>query len=224
MNLARKAVGTALRLPPPRARTRCRFLFCVLLATSSAVACSKTPPEPAPAATTSVVAAPAVRSAPPPSRCVTPLAKEPPRIPPAALDRCPADPDPVEKLPTVEVSFPEAPGAPKVVAELVQGERQVQKGLMYRRSMAEDRGMLFRFAGERRVHSFWMHNTCIPLDMVFVDEDGLIVGIVEAAEPLTDTTRDVGCPSTWVLELVAGYARKHGVSPGQRMALPAGIR
>ena len=90
---------------------------------------------------------------------------------------------------------------------------------MYRRSMADDRGMLFQLDG-RRDHTFWMHNTCIPLDMMFVDDDGVIVGIVEGAAPLTDTTRSVGCPSSFVLEVNGGWTRKHGVKPGQKLTLP----
>jgi uncharacterized membrane protein (UPF0127 family) len=89
--------------------------------------------------------------------------------------------------------------------------------------MGEDHGMLFRL-GERREHTFWMHNTCMPLDMLFVEDDGFVVGIVEGAEPLTDTTRSVGCQSSWVLEVNAGWARRHGVKPGQRMGIPAAAR
>lgn len=152
-----------------------------------------------------------------------PLADVAPAIP-APAKVCPADPDPAEKLPEVEVSFAEAPRAPRVSAELVQGEKQVEKGLMYRRSMADDRGMLFRFVDDRRVHSFWMHNTCIPLDIMFVDDDGFIVGVTEAAAPLDDTARDVGCPSSWVLEVNAGFARKYGVRPGQKLTLPPAVR
>jgi uncharacterized membrane protein (UPF0127 family) len=107
--------------------------------------------------------------------------------------------------------------------ELAQTSHDLEKGLMYRREMPEDRGMLFRL-GERRDHTFWMHNTCIPLDMLFVDDDGTVVGIVEGAEPLTDVSRSVGCPSTYVLETNAGWARRHGVRPGQRMGIPMAAR
>jgi uncharacterized membrane protein (UPF0127 family) len=65
-----------------------------------------------------------------------------------------------------------------------------------------------------------MHNTCIPLDMLFVDEDGLIVGIVENAPTLDDGTREVSCPSRWVLEVNAGWSRRHAVRAGQRLVLP----
>lgn len=127
------------------------------------------------------------------------------------------------KLPTAEVALTDAPGAPRVKVELATSEDQIRKGLMYRREMPEEAGMLFKLEG-RTDHTFWMHNTCIPLDMMFVDDDGLIVGIVESAEPITDATRSVGCPSRYVLEVNAGYSRRHGVAPGQRLALPAAVR
>lgn len=197
------------------------------------VACSRTPPEPAPA-TSSTRAAAALASAAPahsaepaapdPARCVAKLQATPPAVPSAApASRCPPDPQPAAKLETAEVALPDAPGKPRVKVELALTDTQVQKGLMYRREMAEDAGMLFRLA-DRSEHTFWMHNTCIPLDMMFVDEDGLIVGIVESAEPLTDSTRSVGCPSRYVLEVNAGWSRRHGVAPGQRLGLPAAVR
>ena len=79
--------------------------------------------------------------------------------------------------------------------------------------------MLFDL-GVRDDHKFWMHNTCIPLDLLYIDEDGLLVGIVENAPTLDDEARGVGCPSRWVLEVNAGWARRHGVAAGQRMSLP----
>lgn len=214
----------------------------VTVLTAAAVACSRTPPEPSPATSaapaTSAVAegpkpkaiaaasapTPAARASEDPARCVAKLPEAAPPVPaPAPATKCPPDPDASAKLATAEVGLPDAPGKPHVKVELAIGEAQVQKGLMYRRTMPEDAGMLFKLA-DRTVHTFWMHNTCIPLDMMFVDEDGLIVGIVESAEPLTDTTRSVGCPSRYVLEVNAGWSRRHGVAPGQRLGLPAAVR
>ncbi len=122
-------------------------------------------------------------------------------------------------MPMAEVTFPEAPSQPRVEVELAKTEHDVEKGLMFRRSMADDRGMLFKLDG-RREHTFWMHNTCIPLDMLFIDDDGTIVGIVEGAAPLTDSTRTVGCPSVFVLEVNGGWTRKRGVVPGQKVTIP----
>ena len=201
--------------------------------------CSRTPPEPTPASTTNspaitaeakpaTLAATATNGSPAAAgstgRCITATpAEAPPLPPPASAAACPPDPDGIPKLKTAHVAFPEAPGSPKVEVELVTAEREIQRGLMYRRTMPEDHGMLFRLE-ERRDHTFWMHNTCMPLDMLFVDNDGTVVGIVEGATPLTDTTRSVGCPSTWVLEVNSGWTRRHGVRAGQKMGIPPAAR
>jgi hypothetical protein len=207
--------------------------------------CSRTPPEPTPPSTT-VATAPAASTATSPdaattasvavtapapaaapdagSRCIARTPADAPRIPPSAkASACPPDPEGIPKLKTAQVAFPEASGRPKVDVEIVTTEREIQRGLMYRMTMPEDHGMLFRL-DERRDHTFWMHNTCMALDMMFVDDDGMIVGIVEGAEPLTDSTRSVGCPSSWVLEVNAGWSRRHGVRAGQKMGIPPTAR
>ncbi|HEX7602742.1 MAG TPA: DUF192 domain-containing protein, partial [Polyangiaceae bacterium] len=66
----------------------------------------------------------------------------------------------------------------------------------------------------------WMHNTCISLDMMFIDEDGTIVGILENVPTLNDEARTVGCPSRYVLEVNGGWSRRHGVSAGQKAVIP----
>jgi uncharacterized membrane protein (UPF0127 family) len=158
------------------------------------------------------------------ARCITATPVEaPPLPPPASASACPPDPDGIPRLPTAQVAFPDASGNPKVEVEIVKSDTETQRGLMYRMTMPEAHGMLFNLR-ERTDHAFWMHNTCISLDMLFVDDDGLIVGIVEGATPLSDATRSVGCPSTWVLETNAGWCRRHGVRAGQRMGLPAAAR
>jgi uncharacterized membrane protein (UPF0127 family) len=181
--------------------------------------------EVSPRPATSATSATSVKSAPVlAERCVTPLSAAALAIPPvASLDVCPKDPEGIPKSRTAQVTFPEATGVPKVDVELAQSEHDITRGLMYRRAMPEDHGMLFHLE-ERKEHTFWMHNTCMPLDMLFVDEDGLVVGIVEAAQPLTDSSRTVGCPSSFVLEVNAGWCRRHGVKPGQRMAIPPSAR
>lgn len=126
-------------------------------------------------------------------------------------------------MPTAEVTFADAPTAIRLEVELAKNPRDVERGLMYRRAMADTRGMLFKLDA-RRDHTFWMHNTCISLDMLFVDDDGVIVGIVEGAAPLTDSIRSVGCPSSYVLEVNGGWTRKRGIKPGQKLTLPASIR
>jgi uncharacterized membrane protein (UPF0127 family) len=139
---------------------------------------------------------------------------------PGPAPGCPVDPEgAVAKLPRVRVTFHDVSGV-TVDAELVRTEHDSMRGLMYRKSLEEERGMLFDLH-VRDDHKFWMHNTCISLDLLYVDEDGLIVGIVENAPTLDDETRGVDCPSRWVLEVNAGWARRHGVKAGQHMSLPA---
>lgn len=194
-----------------------------------AAACNRTPPEPEPPPPfpseprplTTAAPTGAVASAKPAGRCITPLPPKPAALPaPAAA--CPPDPEPNAKLPLDSVSFPDVVdgGVPlKIQVELAKNEHDIERGLMYRQKMGDDHGMLFKLDG-RRDHTFWMRNTCIPLDMMFVDDDGTIVGIVEGAAPLTETVRSVGCPSSYVLEVNAGWSRKHGVAPGQKLAMP----
>ena len=78
--------------------------------------------------------------------------------------------------------------------------------------------MIFSFE-EKSNHSFWMHNTCIPLDMLYLDDDGLIVGIEENTPTMSDDTFEVGCESKYVLEVNAGWTRAHGVMAGQRVKI-----
>lgn len=172
--------------------------------------CSRTPPEPAP---------------PPPSSRPTPtVAKNrEPLAAPTAAPGCPPDPEDAPPLPTAHVDFPSAPGKPRVEVEIAKTPRDTERGLMYRKAMPEEHGMLFRL-DERREHVFWMHNTCIPLDMLFVEDDGTIVGIVEDAEPLTDSSRTVHKPSSWVLEVNGGWSQRHGVRAGQTLVIPPEAR
>jgi hypothetical protein len=120
------------------------------------------------------------------------------------------------------VNFPEAGGA-GIDAEVVRTSHDMQRGLMYRTSLPEGRGMLFDLRTHED-HQFWMHNTCIPLDLLYVEDDGFIVGIVENAPTLNDEARGVGCPSVYVLEVNAGWTRRHGVRAGQRLTLPAEVK
>jgi uncharacterized membrane protein (UPF0127 family) len=131
------------------------------------------------------------------------------------------------KVPVVHVAFPEAkPPVPRPVevdAELVASPHDTERGLMYRKSMPEEHGMLFNLE-PRGEHPFWMHNTCIPLDLIYVDEDDFIVGILENAPTLNDSPRTVGCESRYVLEMNAGWSRRHGVKAGQHMSIPSEAR
>lgn len=103
-----------------------------------------------------------------------------------------------------------------VTVEVARTEAERRTGLMRRTELAPDAGMLFVF-DETSEHGFWMFDTLIPLDMIFIDDGGRIAGIVERAEPRTTTERSVGAPSRYVLEVNGGWARAHGVSRGDRV-------
>jgi hypothetical protein len=91
-----------------------------------------------------------------------------------------------------------------------------ERGLMYRRRLAADRGMLFDFKTVQPV-SFWMKNTLIPLDMVFIGADGRIVSIARNATPLSETPIASSGPVLDVLELRGGRAAEIEAAPGDRV-------
>lgn len=114
----------------------------------------------------------------------------------------------------VEVDSPT--GALRFRVELALTDAERARGLMERTHLDDDAGMLFIFPRER-IQSFWMKNTLIPLDMIFIGADGVIAGVVESAEPLTLTSRTVDRPSRYVLELRGGAARERGITAGTRV-------
>lgn len=109
-----------------------------------------------------------------------------------------------------------AKGEVEFDVELALNNRQRQVGLMCREHLGDKAGMLFVF-DRMRTQSFWMKNTLIPLDMLFIDDAGVIVGHVLNATPLTTSPRSVSLPSKMVLELAAGTVKKRGIEPGQRV-------
>jgi uncharacterized membrane protein (UPF0127 family) len=163
---------------------------------------AETPPGPAPAATAK-------------NHCVVPLASEaPPRA--ARAPSCPKDPTGPPRLPRGWASFPDAPGEPRVAIEIANTPPSRERGLMYRTEMPEDQGMIFTWADEAE-RSFWMHDTCIPLDMLYIARDGVIEGVLEQVPAMDETPRAVPCPALHVLEVNAGWTRAHGIAPGQRV-------
>ncbi len=122
---------------------------------------------------------------------------------------------PAPKLPLAEVVLQDATGAKHTVeVEVAANDRARTRGLMWRRELPGGKGMLFIFPDGDQVRSFWMRNTLIPLDMLFIDSAGVIVGIVESAQPRTLTSRTVGKPSTYVLEVPGGWTREKGIRTG----------
>jgi len=103
--------------------------------------------------------------------------------------------------------------------EVARDDAQRAQGLMFRRSMAPDRGMLFDFGRVEPV-SMWMQNTYLSLDMLFIRPDGTIARIAANTEPLSTRTISSGEPVLAVLELNAGTAAKLGIKPGDRVEHP----
>jgi uncharacterized protein len=103
-----------------------------------------------------------------------------------------------------------------VEVELARTPEEQARGLMFRERLAPMSGMLFVFP-ESRDHVFWMKDTLIALDMIFIDQEGAVVGLLERAEPLSLAPRTAGVPSRYVLEVAGGFAAEHGVRPGDRV-------
>jgi uncharacterized membrane protein (UPF0127 family) len=110
-------------------------------------------------------------------------------------------------------------GAVEVRAEVAATEATRARGLMYRRELAPGRGMLFVFPRTEE-HAFWMKNTFISLDMIFIDESLQIVGILRDTVPLSSIPVTIGEPSRYVLEVPGGWAREAGPRGGEDPVSP----
>ena len=103
--------------------------------------------------------------------------------------------------------------------EIANNDATREHGLMDRRYMAPDHGMLFEFDREEPV-SFWMKNTYIPLDMIFIAPSGVVTHIAANAEPLSERVVPSGGPSIAVLELDGGTAASIGLKVGDKVRHP----
>ncbi len=114
-------------------------------------------------------------------------------------------------------------GPHRLTVEIADTSPLRTRGLMWRTELPDGTGMLFIFPAEV-VQSFWMRNTLIPLDMVFIDRKLRVVGVVQWAEPHTLTARTVGKPSLYVLEVPGGWAARNGVRAGSTVELEGALR
>ena len=94
-----------------------------------------------------------------------------------------------------------------------------ERGLMNRRFMPADQGMLFEFERDAPV-SFWMKNTYIPLDMIFISRTGVVMSVAADAEPLSERVIPSGAPCAAVLELNGGVAAAMGLKVGDKVRHP----
>lgn len=109
-----------------------------------------------------------------------------------------------------------ASGTHRFTVEIAADDAARAEGLMFRQSMADDHGMLFDFKRDQPA-AFWMKNTYIPLDMVFIRGDGTVVNIAENTVPMSEEGVPSAAPVRFVLEVNAGITRKLGLKPGDHV-------
>lgn len=120
---------------------------------------------------------------------------------------------PAQVLPTTPLTIQSGETVHEFVVEIADDSAERSRGLMFRKEMAPDAGMLFIFPGNQPV-AFWMKNTYIPLDMLFIDRTGRIVNIHERAVPRSLETIHSKGPVRAVLELNGGTAARLAIKPG----------
>jgi uncharacterized membrane protein (UPF0127 family) len=118
-----------------------------------------------------------------------------------------------QALRTEPLDIVTAHGVRHFTVEVADTDATRETGLMFRKSLAPDKGMLFDFGTPQSV-TFWMKNTLIPLDMVFIAKDGHVVSIARNAVPMSEALIPSGGPIVGVLELRGGRAAEIGVKPG----------
>jgi len=121
-------------------------------------------------------------------------------------------------LPTTPLTIHSSNGNHRFTVEIARTREQQMTGLMFRRSLPADRGMIFPF-GRAIPASFWMHNTLIPLDMIFIRADGTIARIT-TAKARDDSPVPAGEPVVAVLELRGGRTAELGIWEGDRVEWP----
>ena len=125
----------------------------------------------------------------------------------------------LQQFATSHLTIVSAGGPHRFTIELAETPGQMEQGLMFRRSLAPDAGMLFDFK-QPTMATMWMRNTLIPLDMLFVDQHGRIVNIVQRAVPESDQTIAAAAPVRAVIELNGGTADRLDIKPGDRVLYP----
>lgn len=113
-----------------------------------------------------------------------------------------------------------AGGVRRFEVEVMRSEADRARGLMFRRDLQADRGMLFEFEREEPIQ-MWMKNTYLPLDMIFVGRDRRVVSVARDTEPLSERIVSSGKPAVAVIEVNAGTAARLGIAPGDKVMFPA---
>ncbi len=118
--------------------------------------------------------------------------------------------------PCVTIESPDGKLRASVNVELADTEQKREVGLMFRKHLDANAGMIFIFPSSQP-QTFWMHNTEIPLDIIFADTDARVIGIVDNAVPYSDRAVGVSGSSRFVLEVNGGFARARGIVAGDRL-------
>jgi uncharacterized membrane protein (UPF0127 family) len=134
--------------------------------------------------------------------------------PPARPGSSTSSATPSAPMPKVHIQAPQ--GDVAVEVEIVSTSAQIERGLMFREHLPPEQGMLFLMKEERN-WPFWMRNTLIPLDMIFIASNMTVAGVVENAEPRTESLREVGKPSLYVLEVNGGFSAAHKIAEGTKV-------
>ena len=100
--------------------------------------------------------------------------------------------------------------------EVANTAEKIEQGLMYRQRMDKNKGMLFIFP-EMKQQGFWMKNTLMPLDIIYIDDKKTIVSIQKNTIPLSEQTLPSEGPAIYVLEVNAGFSDLHGLQPGDKI-------
>ncbi len=147
-------------------------------------------------------------AAPPPAPAATPT---------PGVRGCPEDGPPQAGLPLDALTVETGRGPARFRLQVAGDEATREKGLMFVRRMADSEGMIFDFHAPQPV-AFWMHNTYIPLDMLFLGPDGRVLSIAHRARPCDETSLPSGGPVVAVVEINGGLAERLGIKPGDKVA------
>ena len=130
-----------------------------------------------------------------------------------------ASPGPVHAAGQSTLEIVSGSGVHAFNVEMATTEPERERGLMFRKELPQGQGMLFDFFTDQPV-SFWMHNTYIALDMIFIRHDGVIMRVAENTKPMSDDLVPSGAPVRAVLEVIGGTARELGIKAGDKVINP----
>jgi uncharacterized membrane protein (UPF0127 family) len=130
-----------------------------------------------------------------------------------------ASPGPVHAAGQSTLEIVSGSGVHAFNVEMATTEPERERGLMFRKELPQGQGMLFDFFTDQPV-SFWMHNTYIALDMIFIRHDGVIMRVAENTKPMSDDLVPSGVPVRAVLEVIGGTARELGIKAGDKVINP----